>query len=302
LFEPLGIVGADWEKDPQGINVGGYGLRVRTEDILNFGQLYVQKGNWNGKQLLSEAWIADATRKQVDSQDNDSDWGQGYGYQFWRCKPGCYRGDGAFGQYCIVVPDKNAVIAITSESKNMGESMQLVWDHVLPAMSDGERTEAKPQFDSMLLEAEKLSLPVNGGSAQATAVASENYTFDQNEFNAEHVSFAFNDDVCTMTLAENGKSIQIAAGLNRWITDNNHREPGSLFALPRRTPIPTKVAAYYYWRDGNTLVLHLKYVENAHTDILAFTFAERGLGLTLNNSVSLFNDNPDPRPALTAVL
>ena len=125
LFTPLGIVGADWETDPKGINVAGYGLRIRTQDILNFGQLYLQKGEWNGKRILSSEWIADATKKQVGSQDNTSDWGQGYGYQFWKCKPGCYRGDGAYGQFCIVVPEKNAVIAITSESKDMGASMQL---------------------------------------------------------------------------------------------------------------------------------------------------------------------------------
>jgi CubicO group peptidase (beta-lactamase class C family) len=303
LFEPLGIIEADWEEDQQGINVGGYGLRVKTEDILNFGQLYLQMGNWNGKQLLSEAWIADATRKQVDSQDNDSDWGQGYGYQFWRCKPGCYRGDGAFGQYCIVVPDKNAVIAITSESKDMGLSMQLVWDHILPAMTDGELPEAEVPFDSMLQEAKNLSLPVHDGSADTQVATSftGSYQFDQNEFNAETVSFAFQNDVCTLTFTENGKSIPIAAGMNRWITENNHREPGTLFPIGRRTTIPTKVAAFYYWGDNKALIVHLKYVENAHADVLIFTFTDSGLELTFKNSVGMFNDNPDPRPSLTAV-
>ena len=77
LFEPLGVVGADWQEDPRGINFGGFGLRVRTPDILTFGQWYLQRGRWNGKQLLSSEWVAEATRKQVDSQDNDGDWGTG---------------------------------------------------------------------------------------------------------------------------------------------------------------------------------------------------------------------------------
>jgi CubicO group peptidase (beta-lactamase class C family) len=64
LFGPLGITGADWEEDPNGINVGGYGLRIRTQDILNFGQLYLQKGQWNGKQLISAAWVDDATKRR----------------------------------------------------------------------------------------------------------------------------------------------------------------------------------------------------------------------------------------------
>ena len=115
LFEPLGIEHPMWETSPQGITVGGYGLSVRTEDIARFGQLYLQKGTWRGKQLVPAAWIDAATARQTSNGSNPkSDWDQGYGYQFWRCRNGAYRGDGAFGQYCIVLPEQNAVIAITS--------------------------------------------------------------------------------------------------------------------------------------------------------------------------------------------
>ena len=93
LFEPLGIENPTWETSPQGISVGGYGLSVRTEDIARFGQLYLQKGNWNGKQLVPEAWIEAATSRQTSNgSDPNSDWNQGYGYQFWRCRHGVYRG------------------------------------------------------------------------------------------------------------------------------------------------------------------------------------------------------------------
>src|ERR1043166_2013844 len=100
LFEPLGIEHPLWETNFQGISLGGYGLRVRTEDIAKFGQLYLQKGNWNDKQLIPAAWVAMATSKQTSNGSNPkSDWNQGYGFQFWRCRHNAYRGDGAFGQY-----------------------------------------------------------------------------------------------------------------------------------------------------------------------------------------------------------
>ncbi len=88
LFDPLGIEGADWETDPKGIATGGWGLRVRTEDIAKFGQLYLKKGLWNGKRILPEAWIEDATKFQIQSKGGsrpkeENDWLQGYGYQFW---------------------------------------------------------------------------------------------------------------------------------------------------------------------------------------------------------------------------
>ena len=97
LFQPLGIEHPTWETSPQGITTGGYGLSIRTEDIARFGLLYLQKGKWQGKQLVPETWVDAATARQTSNGSNPhSDWDQGYGYQFWRCRHGAYRGDGAF--------------------------------------------------------------------------------------------------------------------------------------------------------------------------------------------------------------
>lgn len=137
LFKPLGIKNPEWETSPQGISLGGYGLYVRTEDIAKLGQLYLQKGKWNGMQLLPSSWIDLATTKQVSNGSNpDNDWNQGYGFQFWRCRHNAFRGDGKDGQFCIVLPEKNAVIAITSKTNNMGKELQLIWDELLPAFND----------------------------------------------------------------------------------------------------------------------------------------------------------------------
>jgi CubicO group peptidase (beta-lactamase class C family) len=135
LFEPLGIERPTWEASPQGISAGGYGLSIRTEDIARFGQLYLQKGKWQGRQLVPAAWVEAATARQTSNGSNpQSDWDQGYGYQFWRCRHGAYRGDGAFGQFCIVLPEQDAVIAITSGLRDMQAVLNLVWDKLLPAM------------------------------------------------------------------------------------------------------------------------------------------------------------------------
>ncbi len=134
LFAPLGIQGATWETSPQGINIGSWGLSLKTEDIARFGQLYLQKGMWNGRRILSETWVDEATSSQIANDRPDPDWHQGYGYQFWRCQHGAYRGDGAFGQYCIVMPEQDAVLAITSGVVEMQPPLNLVWEHLLPAM------------------------------------------------------------------------------------------------------------------------------------------------------------------------
>ena len=138
LFAPLGIANPDWASSPEGHSLGGYGLKICTEDIAKFGQLYLQKGKWNGRQLLPEKWVEQATSRQVpNDQESHSnigiDWQQGYGFQFWRCTHNAYRGDGAGGQLCVVMPDQDAVLAITADTGNFQGELNAVWNHLYPA-------------------------------------------------------------------------------------------------------------------------------------------------------------------------
>ena len=134
LFQPLGIDDPKWLRSPEGIATGGWGLELKTEDIARFGQLYLQKGKWNGQQILPESWVAQATSRQVETAPKmKGDWAEGYGFQFWRCRHGAYRGDGAFGQFCLVLPEQDAVIVMTADTKNMQAQLDLVWQHLLPA-------------------------------------------------------------------------------------------------------------------------------------------------------------------------
>ena len=146
LFDPLCIEGATWQESPQGINTGGWGLYLKTEDLAKMGQLILQGGKWNGKQLISSEWIAEATAKHIDCRPagwrpeqitfkaEDSDWLQGYCYQMWRCRHGAVRADGANGQYIIVMPEQNVVIAMTANIQDMQGEINLVWEHLLPAL------------------------------------------------------------------------------------------------------------------------------------------------------------------------
>jgi CubicO group peptidase (beta-lactamase class C family) len=145
LFDPLGIENPQWESSPEGNSLGGYGLKLCTEDIAKLGQLYLQKGKWNGHQLISPEWIAQATAKQVPNENESHakigpDWKEGYGFQFWRCRHNAFRGDGAAGQLCVVIPDQDAVVAITAETGNIQGELNAVWDNLLPAF----RAEALP--------------------------------------------------------------------------------------------------------------------------------------------------------------
>ena len=140
LLDPLGVGPARWETDPDGIAVGGWGLYLTTDAIARFGQLLLQKGRWGEAQLVPEAWVEAATAKQVENggEGDWGDWGEGYGFQFWRSRRG-FRGDGAFGQVCAVVPERGLVVAITSATDAIQGMLDAVW-----AMVDALRDEPLP--------------------------------------------------------------------------------------------------------------------------------------------------------------
>ncbi len=160
LFTPLGMGKPHWDACPRGISLGGIGLNLRTEDIAKFGLLCLRRGLWHGNPLVPASWIDTATSLQIGTGNNPrSDWAQGYGYQFWRCRHDIYRGDGAFGQYFIVIPGHDAVVAITGGVKDMigmQAILNLVWKWILPAFAD------KPLPPGSRADSNALSLPVGG--------------------------------------------------------------------------------------------------------------------------------------------
>jgi CubicO group peptidase (beta-lactamase class C family) len=140
LFDPLGIDQVFWARSAEGIDLGYSGLHVVTESIAKLGQLYLQNGVWQDEQLLSPRYVAEAHRKQVDNKHHSSnvDWQQGYGFQFWMCEHDAYRGDGAFGQLCVIVPAADAVMVCTAQSGDMQDEINLFWDHLLPGATSVE--------------------------------------------------------------------------------------------------------------------------------------------------------------------
>jgi CubicO group peptidase (beta-lactamase class C family) len=189
LFEPLGIERPTWETSPQGISTGGYGLSIRTEDIAKFGLLYLRNGKWNDKQLVPASWIKEATARQTSNGSNpNSDWDQGYGYQFWRCRHGAYRGDGAFGQYCIVLPEQDSVIAITSGVRDMQAILNLVWEKLLPAMKSSALAADDEASQNLQQKLKGLTVRLPEGTSDHSKVSGKMYIFPANDFKLEAIS------------------------------------------------------------------------------------------------------------------
>ena len=136
IFVPMHITEAYWEESPEGISCGGWGLYLQPESMAKFGQLLLNEGQWEGKQLLPSSWVKEMTSAHVNDY---------YGYQMWMCDyPGASRADGAYGQYIFIVPDKEMVIVITQCRKGDGTKQQnWIWKDLLPSLSDKSLTAGK---------------------------------------------------------------------------------------------------------------------------------------------------------------
>jgi CubicO group peptidase (beta-lactamase class C family) len=274
LFEPLGIDTPRWVASPQGISLGAYGLSLRTEDIGRFGQLYLQKGKWKGEQLVPSEWIEEATSRQTSNGSSpNSDWDQGYGYQFWRSRHNTYRGDGAFGQYCMVIPEFDAVVVITSGVRDMQSVMNLVWEKLLPAMKPNRLPENAVARQK--LEAKLAGLLVKLPSGQpstplASRVSGKWFEFPENDRGIQAVSFDFNSTTPVLIVRTAGGEIRTPLGIGSWRKTPNGFANGLVKFLT--VPAQPLVAGSGAWSANDVFNVKLVLYQTPYYSALTFRF------------------------------
>lgn len=271
LFEPLGITNPSWESCPKGINTGGFGLKVRTEDIAKFGQLYLQKGIWQGQRLVNEDWIAEATAKQISNGDGkESDWAQGYGYQFWRCRHGVYRGDGAFGQFCIVMEEWDAVLAMTGGTNDLQGVLNGVWEHLIPAFkSGGSEMAEEPEAIELLrvrLNQLKLEPPCLQQESQwEMDINKSSYRLESNSLEVETIQIEFVEDTAILHIRAEGTDHRMELGRQRWVTGRT-----SFFGVEEQ------IVGSFTWKEHGQLLLSIQRVETPFCITITSEYKEAG--------------------------
>ncbi len=288
LFKPLGIEKAVWESSPQGVNMGGFGLNITTEDIARFGQLYLQKGKWEGKQIILEAWVDEATKSHISNGDNpESDWNQGYGYQFWRCRHNAYRGDGAFGQYCVVMPEQDAVLAITSGLGDMQEPLNIVWDILLPAMKEKAVRANKAAQEALTEKLSRLSIVPVEGKASSTAAAKLSdrvYKLDDNKLNLKSLAFKFAKSGCAITIKRGRTEETIPCGQGAWQAGQT-----KLFNQPHETKaVPVVTSGGWTAKDTFTFIVRANLTPFFQTFVCKFA----GDQLTVETKINVSFEPP----------
>jgi CubicO group peptidase (beta-lactamase class C family) len=298
LFEPLGFKDPVWISSPQGISAGGYGLSVRTEEVARFGELYLRRGMWNGKQLIPASWIQQATAMQTSTGSAPaSDWDQGYGYQFWRSRHNSFRGDGAFGQYCMVIPELDAVVAITSGVRNMQQVMNLVWDKLLPAMKPGrlpENPAARRQLETRLA-ALKVKFPNGSASSPlSSSVSGKWFEFSENDRRIKSVSFDFNSTSPTLIVRTAAGETRMTIAADTWSRSRGLFTNG----LDRILSVPANplAATSGAWSSPDTFTVKIVLYETPFYSTINFKFDGDRLLIDSEHNVSF---GPTKLPPLT---
>ena len=273
LLDPLGIGEVSWLADHLGRELGFSGLHATTGAVAALGQLLLDGGAWQGRPLLPPAWVAEATRRHVDTagESRPPDWQQGYGLQLWRSSHG-YRGDGAFGQFCLVLPEHDAVLALTAQTEQMQAVLDTVWGTLLPALGGGP---AAPGGDDAAL-AERLTrlvVPLVGG-APGPPPAEQGWAgaftptarAAREQPSLAEVVLAEDADGWTVTLGETGGPLTARLGTGAWRrTDAELGGPDDLVPL----------AVDGGWTGPGRLRVDVLFVDTPHRLALTLTLEGR---------------------------
>ncbi len=285
LFEPLGITAHPWRLSQEGVALGDGGLSLTTESLAKFGQLYLQKGMWEGKRVLSEHWVDAATSLQTSNGgDPDSNWDAGYGYQFWRNKTTGYRADGAQGQFVFVLPEYDVVLAITSGTGDTKGVMDTVWARLLPALHPAALPASAAAQAALAQKLATLTLPVPAGAARAPRadeVSGKSYVFPENEQGIASVRLDFTAGQPVITFTDDEGTHAIPCGTGAWLrgTTTFRKRISHMWDVDRQG-----VAAAAAWSDDDTFTAKICFDETPFIITARFKFEGDKLLLNMDHN------------------
>ena len=286
LFDPLGITNVSWEQGPQGYNVGGWGLMLTTEDLLKTGVFLLQKGQWEGRQLLSRDWVEHATTVQIPMHSSSNPEMAGYGYQIWvDSREKAFSLRGACGQVCTVFPELGAVVAYTAGTNGPEREAieNLIWNTLVPGMkSPGYSAEGRAAWEREQQRMAGFRIPVPAGKPSWEAACREasgkRYLLGDNRLNWNAITFRFAEQAGqrdTFTLESREGTFTAEIGFGEWVdgatcvkTEDTDTDVSLLFE---------KVSAAGAWQEDGRYLLQLCFRETSYINTMKISFAGNGM-------------------------
>lgn len=220
LFKPLGIESPYYVKDEIGISIGYAGMRLKMKDLAKVGLTLLNKGKFDGQQIIPEKWVSTMTQKHIDTPDvvTGEDWQEGYCYQLWRGRYNTFRLCGAYGQMCAVMPDYDAVLVVFSgyENNNLAYILKSFYENVMFKMEDKPIEENPEEYKEMQEVISNLKLTSSFSSNSPIEQFINGKRFEIEKRGGYYaVEFNFSGDTVTTTLISDSGNFEFKSGFNK---------------------------------------------------------------------------------------
>ena len=294
VFEPVGMRSVLWDMGPEGINPGGNGASMTSEDLLRLAILYAADGCWNGNRILPEGWVAAASQAAASRP-------YGYHWWVWPEQPGFFA-FGAFGQYAFVFPEHELALVTTaavpgSISRPDIGIPPLVWEY-LPSLIAGADSSSESEL-SLTRYTQSRSLSLGGVDVpdnQACTVNGLRFKAESNADDICAIRIDFNGSSCCVQFEYRHHTHSINAGLDRTYVESTTTLPGAGLHHGYE-PGQLATVAWGYWHEPNVFTLKCQYIETAFCDTFIFAF-DKGV-LNMQRSVNVNGGNTQ-RPIIRA--
>lgn len=302
LYDKIGIFSDNhrWMKMPDGCEVGGGGLFATTEDNLRLMKLYADGGVWEGERILDDEYVKRATTLQNESATEAKnnplakDNFVGYGYQIWMCRPkGVYRADGAMGQFTIVVPDKDMIIAITENASGAHwaqKTLDVMWEFLERIEKHPAKEENTEKSECLKNRMGRLALP-NPKCAPYSPIAANiegrQWRVIDGDFYMEDVGVAQHMSGCELPQPIDVFCFHFTS--DEIVMDWENREEKERLVIAtdgsrRHNTLPGRLISQVLlsgaWISENKLEVKARYIETCKEETLLFTFEEKKLKIT----------------------
>lgn len=264
LLDPLRIGPVGWQQYPPGRDLGFSGLHTTAGSIAELGQLYLQDGMWQGRRLLPEGWVQQVSTAHIETPGEQGDWALGYGFQVWRSRYG-YRMDGAFGQLCLILPEQDAVVMVTTATDTAQAVLTAAWQHLIPAFDAA----ADPTDDAPLARRlAGLTVPTMATEPEPASAADWTGEFapaaEPGDFGLSSVQVD-EDDGWHVTLGDGSRSARLPLGAPGWAGGASADPPA--------------IAVAGGWTAADTAMLDLALLETPHRVTIELHLAARTFGV-----------------------
>ncbi len=291
IFEPLHITEVDWEISPEGINTGGWGMRIQAESLAKVGILMLQRGQWEGRQLVPEQWIDEMTQKRINYDNANgqapTDGNQGYCYQLWRCKwPTAYRMDGAHGQFVVMDPASDIVVVILGRSARGHDELACIWNQLMPGVDRTDNKNESKAEKRLAAACSRAALPLPQGKQRSNVLTNADFKLQPNPDGIDLIKFYQDGKQMAMRIYyRDGRDETIPMAYGKWTYGHLTGEPPySIGAVGRFAGLRHNfaTAAAYAWTTPGMLTVQIHYVNWISATTLQFDITAGTVQITHN--------------------